>query len=159
MFLQVFITGYISISRLWLLDITQLSIDAGVQIPTTAKSLVLMQGIDRSRVCASRGKKYAYGQIYMYMSGSSVNIQIPTHCNLIVCSTIATPPLLSPSSILPPLSSHCDFVHAKEMHSYRVSKLLFISFWTFLKHCVNLKLIISKRVCTLSIPSCCVWSQ
>ena len=57
--------------------------------------------------------KHAYGQLHTYMRGSPVNIQSPTHCNLIACSMISPPPVLSPSSVLPPPPSHWVFVHAK----------------------------------------------
>jgi hypothetical protein len=61
---------------------------------------------------------YAYGQIYMYVffswNKSPVKMQTPSHQNLIGRSTIAPPPLLSPSCILPPLSSRCAFYSHKD---------------------------------------------
>jgi len=48
----------------------------------------------------------------MYIKGSIVEIQTPTHCNLIARSLTAPPPLLSPSSILPSPSFHCTFIPA-----------------------------------------------
>jgi len=43
----------------------------------------------------------------MYVQGSSVQIQIPTHWHLIGRSVTASPPVLSPRSISPPLSANC----------------------------------------------------
>jgi hypothetical protein len=49
---------------------------------------------------------YIYIHIYVYIQESSVEIHTPTNWNLIGPGTTAPPPVLSPSSILPPPSSH-----------------------------------------------------
>jgi hypothetical protein len=52
----------------------------------------------------------------MYTQRSPAGIQIPTHWNLIGRSMTAPPPVLTPNSILPPLSSHC--AHFKNIIFY-----------------------------------------
>ena len=54
---------------------------------------------------------------------SPVQIQSPAHCNVIGCSMTAPPPVLSPSSILPPPSSYCAFTPARKKFGAR-SKVL-----------------------------------
>ena len=65
-------------------------------------------------------------QIYMYVQGSPVEVQTPKQWKLISHSMIAPPPALSPSSILPRMSSHWAFQHGK--HWARFSKMLFYYF-------------------------------
>jgi len=48
----------------------------------------------------------------MCIKGSPVEIQIPTHWNLIGRSMTAPQPVLSPSGILLPPSSHSAFISA-----------------------------------------------
>jgi hypothetical protein len=56
---------------------------------------------------AQIGLDNAYGQpcVYIYVQRSPVEIKNPTRWNLIGRSMIVSPPVLSPSSILPPSSS------------------------------------------------------
>jgi hypothetical protein len=62
------------------------------------------------------------GQIYMYTKGSLVETPAPTNWNLIDRSMTAPPPVLSPSSILPPRSSHRALIPANKTLA-RVSKI------------------------------------
>jgi hypothetical protein len=57
---------------------------------------------------------YRHGQAYMYIQASPVEIKTPTHCNLIGRSMSAPPSVSSPSSILPPPSSHYAFISARK---------------------------------------------
>jgi hypothetical protein len=60
----------------------------------------------------------------MYIKRSVVEIQTPTHWNLIGGSMTALPPVLSPNSILRPPSSHCTFIPASE--KFGCSRFCFI---------------------------------
>jgi hypothetical protein len=62
---------------------------------------------------AQVGTEYTYGKLHTYVRGSSVHIRTPAHQNLISRSTTATPPVLSPSSILLSPSSHCTLIAAR----------------------------------------------
>jgi hypothetical protein len=64
------------------------------------------------------------------MQGCVAEMKTPTHWNLIGRSMTAPPPLLSPSSILLPLSPFCACSAARK-NSLRVSKMLFILFILF----------------------------
>jgi hypothetical protein len=55
---------------------------------------------------AQVGIEYTCGQLRMYIKESPAEIKIPTHWNQIGRSMTAPPPVLSPSSILPPPSFH-----------------------------------------------------
>jgi hypothetical protein len=84
-----------------------------------------------------------------YMRGSSVNIQTPTRCNLIACSMTSPPPVLSPSSILPPPSSLTAFSFTQRGEKNRIAfKKYYFSFLYVFKNGVNLKQCKSKSVCT-----------
>jgi hypothetical protein len=63
----------------------------------------------------------------MCIQGSPVEIQNPTHWNLTGRNVTGTPPVLSPSSILPPLFSDCPFISAKK-NLPRLKELLLFSF-------------------------------
>jgi hypothetical protein len=84
------------------------------------------------------GTEYTYDQIYMYVEGNTDDIQITAHWNLIGRSTTAHPAVLSPSSILPPPSSHCALIHARKFrcafHKY------YFTFSLLFKNCLKLKL-------------------
>jgi hypothetical protein len=56
---------------------------------------------------AEVGIEYTHGQLYMLIQGRRFET-----LNLITSSMNTPPPVLSPSSILPPLSSHCAFILA-----------------------------------------------
>jgi hypothetical protein len=58
--------------------------------------------------------QYTYGQTHMYIQGTAVEIQTPTHWNLIGSNMTTLLPVLSPSSILPPLSPYCFFIAARK---------------------------------------------
>ena len=56
---------------------------------------------------------YIYIYIYIYIyKAVELRSKLPTHCNLIGRSMTTPPPVLQPSSILPPPSSHCVFTPA-----------------------------------------------
>jgi hypothetical protein len=81
---------------------------------------------------AQVGNEYDYDQLYTHIQDSPSEIRIPVLWNLIGHSTTATPPVSSPSSILPPLSSHCASIPARK-HSTPVSRMLLFQFsFTFL---------------------------
>ena len=61
--------------------------------------------------------------------GSPAEIQTSAHWNLIGRSMTASPPVLSSRSILPPPSSHCTSIPARN-NSAHVSQMLF-QFFTF----------------------------
>ena len=73
-------------------------------------------------------------RVVNYIRGSLVEIQTPTYWNPIGRSMTALPPLLSPSSILPP-SSHWVFVPARKTAT-RVSKKCYV---IFIFYCASLK--------------------
>jgi len=54
--------------------------------------------------------EYTYSQMCMYLHDSPNEIQTPTRHNLVGCRMTAPPPLLSPSSVLPPPSSQCTLI-------------------------------------------------
>ena len=65
--------------------------------------------------CASRLIRYTYGQIYLYLEANGVEIQAEsTHWKLRGHCMTAPLSVLSPSSILPPCSSDCVVIPAKE---------------------------------------------
>lgn len=57
-------------------------------------------------VAVQVGIESACGQLCMYIQGCPVEIRTPIHRNLIGRTTTALPVVLSPSSMLPPPSSH-----------------------------------------------------
>jgi hypothetical protein len=67
------------------------------------------------------------------VQGSPVEIQTPTHYNLIGRSMSAQPPVYSPSSILPPSSSHCAFIPARKKLGARVKTVICFNFLFFQK--------------------------
>jgi hypothetical protein len=97
--------------------------------------------------------EYTYGQLYMYIQKIPVYIQTLTHWNLIGHSMTAPPLVLSPSSILPPLSRHYVSIAAEEKFGACLKKSLFL-FFTFL-NCVGVKLRRSGNVYTFiyRVPS------
>jgi hypothetical protein len=74
----------------------------------------------------------------MYTQGNPTEIQIPAYWKLIRRSMIALPPVLSPSSILPPLLSRCVFIPARFEN--------FASTFLLLYNCASLKLLKSGTV-------------
>jgi hypothetical protein len=81
-------------------------------LPDLCNSYVL-EGLGQVEFCASQ--KWVYiRSTTMYLHGSPAEIQTPAHWNLISCSTTAPPPVVSPSSILRPPSSHCAFIPARK---------------------------------------------
>jgi hypothetical protein len=72
-------------------------------------------------------------QLYTDILGSrpTVEIQTPTHWNLISRSMIAPPSVLSPTSILPPPLSQCAFIPARK-NSAPFSNVILIFFFYFL---------------------------
>jgi hypothetical protein len=68
----------------------------------------------------------------VYIKGSPVEIQIPKRQNAIGRSATAIPPVLSPSSILPSLSSYSAFIPANK-NSAHFKKSYYFRFFTFSK--------------------------
>jgi len=67
--------------------------------------------------------EYSYSQTCIYLQGSSGEIQTPTH---LIGPNITTPePVLSPSSILPPSSAHCDF-HSRKKNQRIFKKCYYV---------------------------------
>jgi len=66
-------------------------------------------------------------------------MQAPAYWNVIGRSMTAPPPVLSPSSNLPPLSSHCALIPATKI-SARISKILPVHLLALKKRCGSLKL-------------------
>jgi hypothetical protein len=64
---------------------------------------------------AQVGTEYTYSQIDMNIKGSPDEMQTSTHMNVIGFSMIAPLHVLSPSSVLPPLSSHYAITPAKKI--------------------------------------------
>ena len=81
---------------------------------------------------------YSLVYIYIYTQGSKIEIQTQAHWNLIDRSMSALPYVLSPSSILPPPSSHRVLICARK-HFARFTNVTF-SVLFFFKNCVSLKL-------------------
>ena len=98
-------------------------------------------------------RMYTVGRIYyVIIRCSPIEFKTSTHCNLICCGMISPPLVLSPSSILPPPSSHCAFISAQEIR--RSFQKIFISISLLLLNFVSLKLRNlnlrkSRRICTL----------
>jgi hypothetical protein len=81
------------------------------------------------------------------MQRNSVEVQSPKQWNLIGRSVTGTPPMLSPSSILLSLSSHCPFISARK----NPAPLKNATFFVF-SNCVSLKLPISGHISTGILP-------
>jgi hypothetical protein len=90
---------------------------------------------------------------YVYIERPD-EIQTPTHWNVITRSTTALSPVLSPSNMFPPPSSHCTFILPRK-HLVCIKKYNFITFFASLKiaclQLCNLKLKLGS-VCT---GKCC----
>ena len=71
---------------------------------------------------------------YVLVQACPADIQTPAHWNLIGRSITAAPPVLSPSSNLPPPLSHCAFIPARK-YLVRVSKIF--KCFDFFLNCVN----------------------
>jgi hypothetical protein len=69
------------------------------------------------------------------VQGGPAETQISAHSNLIRRSMIAPPPVLSPSSILPPPSSHCGFVPSTK--NLALLKMIFIFLVLITKNFLN----------------------
>jgi hypothetical protein len=65
------------------------------------------------------------------MKGNPVDIQTTKHWSLIGRSITASPPLLSPNSILRPLSSPCAFIPIQEKIRRAFQKYYFNSLYLF----------------------------
>jgi hypothetical protein len=74
-------------------------------------------------VLSTVGHQYSYGQIYTNIEKTATEIQVSKHQNPIGRNMVEPRPTSSPSSILPPNSSHCDFIPTRE-HSARLSQML-----------------------------------
>jgi len=71
----------------------------------------------------------------IFIRVSPVEIQSPTHWNMIGDSMAARPPVLSPSNILPPCSPHGAFIPARRISARFNNFITAISFLRFLKLC------------------------
>jgi hypothetical protein len=69
----------------------------------------------------------------MYCTRDQIEVQTPTHSNLIGRSTTVALPMLSPISILPPLKVSLGFYSRKEKHGTRFKNIVSIFFFYFLK--------------------------
>jgi hypothetical protein len=69
----------------------------------------------------------------MHLQEGPVEIRTPTNWNLICRSMAALPSVLSPSSTLPPRSSHCAFISVRK-YSTGLSKMLSLQLFYFLKN-------------------------
>ena len=67
------------------------------------------------------------GQLYVYTQGSPADIQTPAHWNLIGRSMNAPPPVLSPTSILPPVLSPFSYVNTKPEDRVTVEQPLYLT--------------------------------
>ena len=72
-------------------------------------------------------KKLTY--IYVCTQGSPAENQSPAHWNLTGRRMIAPSPLLSPSSTLPPPSSHFNFIPARKNSGCAKKSYVFSPFW------------------------------
>jgi len=61
---------------------------------------------------------YIHTHVYVYTQCTPINIQNPTHWNLICRSNGAPPPVSSPSSVLPPPSYHCALNPTKKSSTF-----------------------------------------
>jgi hypothetical protein len=87
--------------------------------------------------------------IYICTQGSSAETQSPAYWNLIGPRMTASPPLLSPSSILPPSMSHFTFIPAKK-NLGRAKQIFFQSSCDRLQNC---EISFSRSVCPFVLPS------
>jgi hypothetical protein len=69
--------------------------------------------------------------------GVPAEIQTPAHRNLIGRSMTVLPPVLSPSSILPPFLSLGALILAKGKIREKLQKFYLFQFFCFLKNCVS----------------------
>jgi len=76
---------------------------------------------------AQVGIEYTYGQLRMYIQESPAQIHTPLYWNLNARSMTAPTPVLSPSSTLPPPSSHSVFIPRRNK-IWRFSKMLLLVF-------------------------------
>ena len=79
----------------------------------------------------------------MYIKGNAFKIQTLSHCNLIRSSVTFPPPILSPSSNLPPPVSRCS-IFLEMKNPARLSEMFFDFFFSFLN-------------CTSEIGNCLSW--
>jgi hypothetical protein len=66
--------------------------------------------------------------VYVNVQGGPAEIENPTHCNLTGRSMNASLPVLSPSSILPPTSSHWRLHSLKEKFGARLKNMSVLVF-------------------------------
>jgi hypothetical protein len=90
-------------------DVNYGSCDVKVQLTyrhSLTYTVVMVQKIHCKSNFVQVGTEYTYGELCMFIQGNPVEIQTEAHWNPITSSMSALPPVLLPSSILPPLSSH-----------------------------------------------------
>jgi len=75
--------------------------------------------MDEEAIARETGLQRQQKKIFFYIKGVTTDTQTPTHWNLIGRSMVAPPRVLSPSSILPPPTSHCAIIPARK-NSLRV---------------------------------------
>jgi hypothetical protein len=81
--------------------------------------------------------------------GTQTETRIPTHWSVIACGMTASPPVVSPNSILLPLSSHVVVTSRKNSALLSNSLVYFLTHLKLhVRNCVNLKLLLSGSVCT-----------
>jgi hypothetical protein len=71
-----------------------------------------------------------YGQLYVYTQWGPIEIETPTHWNLIGCSVTTLLPVQLLNSILPPPPSYYAFIPAKKNRAH-ISKILFFLSFSF----------------------------
>jgi hypothetical protein len=91
---------------------------------------------------AQRSTEYVHGPLYICEQRSLVEIQTPTHWNLIGRHMTAPLPVLLPSSILTHPAAQCAYMHVRKNYVH-VSKMLLFNFLIFI--CVILKLFNLKQ--------------
>ena len=106
------------------------SLRAGTPLHFLTNGVPAFQRSGTSRILS----RSEYDQLRVHTQGSPADTQAPTHWNLISRSMTASPPALSPSSILPPLFISVRFNFCKDI-SARLSKVLLFPTlsYTFLK--------------------------
>jgi hypothetical protein len=77
--------------------------------------------------------QFTFGHLCFSIPRNSVGVQTTSHWNLIDHCMASPLPVLSPSSILPPLSSHCAFVSARKDSGCVWKKYYLNSFCVFFK--------------------------
>jgi hypothetical protein len=104
---------------------------------TRAPTHPAFRKIRRKSHLAQVGIGYVYGPTYVYMQWNPVEMQSPPLWNSINSRMAALQPVLSPSSILLPPSSHFAFIPSSKNSAEILKVLLFQYFLLLFLNCIS----------------------